>query len=268
MKKIFEKTHILWNQRLGSGFYRMGIRAANGFENATPGQFVMIGLPLALDPLLKRPFSLFGLIKEDNKVVGFELMYKVVGKGTRLMSQLEKNDTLDLIGPLGNDFDVKGVSGRIYCVAGGVGVPPIRFLVEHLVSSGFSPDQLMVFLGARTITELFCQDELEGLGVPVVVSTDDGSKGRKGLVTDVLEPILIDARPDLICACGPHPMLKAVNRLAAKHRVSLKVSVESIMACGMGACLGCALPASDKKDPFRHVCIDGPVFDAHTIDLS
>ncbi len=260
---LLTNAKILWNIAVGNAFYRIGISAEKGFENACPGQFVMIGTSGKQNaPLLRRPFSIHGLIQKKGRVVGFELLYKVVGEGTRLMSRFCSGNETDVLGPLGNTFDLPADTGTLYLVAGGVGVPPIRFLTLDLVAKGMDPALVTVFLGAQTENELLCVDDFKNAGVNLILSTDDGSCGKKMFVTQALEAVMEKAPADMICACGPLGMLKAVSRLAKNHGAPCRISVESNMACGMGACLGCAIETKNNREKYKHVCIDGPVFNA------
>lgn len=260
---LLTNATILWNKAIGHSFFIIGISVEKGFENARPGQFVMIGTSGQQQaPLLRRPFSIHGLIRKEGRVVGFELLYKVVGEGTRLLSQFCRGNTTDVLGPLGNTFKVPKDPGRLNLVAGGVGVPPIRFLTLDLVSRGMYPDLITVFLGARTADELLCVDDFKTAGVHLVLVTDDGSCGKKMLVTQALAEHMETAPADRIYACGPHGMLRAVGRIARDCTTPCRMSVEANMACGMGACLGCAIETRDNHNRYKHVCIDGPVFDA------
>ena len=243
----------------------MGLLCDTGFDSAKPGQFVMVRIGTENSPLLRRPFSLFGLIREKRRATGIEILYKVVGKGTELLSCCKEGDRLSVIGPLGNTFSISDSCRRLILVAGGVGVPPIRFLATSLLENESRPDICRVFIGGRSKEDLACITEFDLPGFMLEVSTDDGSLGHHGLVTRSLEKSLDKDPADLICACGPEGMLKAVSSIAAGRNISCMVSIEAMMACGMGACLGCAVRIVDDKAHYRHVCVDGPVFDAQRL---
>jgi dihydroorotate dehydrogenase electron transfer subunit len=258
---IAQDTIVLWNQPAATGYYRMGL-CAIGFDTAKPGQFVMVRTGTESNPLLRRPFSLLGLIREADRVTGIEILFKVVGKGTNRLSRCREGDRLSVIGPLGNAFLVPESCRQPVLVAGGIGVPPIRFLAQSLLEREGSPNRCVVFIGGRTKDDLVCITEFDLPGFLLDVSTDDGSQGNQGMVTRSLERALDAGPADLICACGPVGMLKAVSAIAMARGISCQVSIEAMMACGMGACLGCAVSVQDDDASYRHACVDGPVFDA------
>ena len=263
---IVQDTTILWNQPVATGYYRMGLACEHGFDTAKPGQFIMLRVGNRINPLLRRPFSLLGLIREKGQVTGFEILYKIVGKGTRQLSGCQAGERLSVIGPLGNAFLVPDTCRQLILVAGGVGVPPIRFLAQSLLEVDGALDRCVVFIGGRTKDDLVCISEFDLPGFLLDISTDDGSKGHQGVVTQSLTRALDQGPADLVCACGPLPMLKAVAAIARARGIACQVSIEAMMACGMGACLGCAVKVPDDDARYRHVCMDGPVFDAHRLE--
>jgi dihydroorotate dehydrogenase electron transfer subunit len=227
----------------------------------------MVRLIDQIDPLLPRPFSIHRLIKKDGVASGIELLYKVVGKGTHELSLRQPGDYLDLTGPLGNGFTIPDKVGQIKIAAGGIGVAPMMFLVEYLKEQTRDPVDVQVFLGGRSKADLLCLDEFSALGVPVHTTTDDGSSGEHCLVTAPLDYAVAENKPDIIYACGPLAMLACVAGIADKHRVSCQVSIETMMACGMGACLGCAVVRRNHTDSYLHACLDGPVFDTRALEI-
>ena len=236
----------------------MGLACAEGFDAARPGQFIMVRTANDATPLLRRPFSLLGLIREKDRVTGIEILFKVVGKGTDRLSRYREGDRLSVIGPLGNTFLVPDACRQLILVAGGVGVPPIRFLAQTLLEQEGGLSRCMVFLGGRTKDDLVCITEFDLPGFLLDVSTDDGTQGNHGIVTRSLEKALDAGPADLICACGPVGMLKAVSAIALARSIPCQVSIEAMMACGMGACLGCAVSVNDDDAHYRHACVDGP----------
>jgi dihydroorotate dehydrogenase electron transfer subunit len=262
---IAQDTVVLGNQPVAPTYFRMGLAAAAGFDMAKPGQFIMLRIGSDVTPLLRRPFSLLGLIRENGRVTGIEILFKVVGKGTDRLSRCRIGDRLSVIGPLGNAFLVPDTCRQLILVAGGIGVPPIRFLVQSLLEQKERLSRCMVFVGGRTKDDLVCITEFDLPGFLLDVSTDDGSQGSQGMVTRGLKKALDAGPADLICACGPPGMLKAVTAIAVARRIPCQVSIEAMMACGMGACLGCAVAVHDDDTRYRHVCVDGPVFDAHRL---
>lgn len=263
---IQERATILWNRPKGPACYSMGL-SCNGYAHAVPGQFVMLRISDQHAPLLRRPFSIHRLILEKDNCVGIELLYKVVGTGTALLAAATQGRLLDILGPIGNGFRLSGDYRRVYLVGGGIGVPPLVFLAEKLVQSGVMPPACRMFLGGRSREDLLCIADFERLGIAVQITTDDGSAGDQCLVTSPLETAVVKAPPDVIFACGPPAMLSCIVGISEKHGVACQVSIESMMACGIGACLGCAARKRDDPDHYWHVCKDGPVFDATQVIL-
>jgi dihydroorotate dehydrogenase electron transfer subunit len=257
-------ARILHNQPIGPSYYRLGLSPEEDLGPIFPGQFVMLKIGGRRDLLLRRPFSVSGL-SESGLTAGIELLYKVVGKGTRALSDCKKGERLDVLGPLGNGFRIDSSHRRVYMAAGGIGVAPIRFLAQHLGRVLADLSGCRVFLGGRSRADLICQQDFERLGLSVSLTTDDGSAGDHCLITDPLEVAVSDQRPDMICACGPTAMLSCVAGIAERHHAACQVAIETMMACGMGACLGCAVETRNKDGGYLHACTDGPVFDIYLL---
>jgi dihydroorotate dehydrogenase electron transfer subunit len=264
---IQASVQVVSNTPLGSEYFRIRLNCHPQYTQATPGQFVMVRLLDQIDPLLPRPFSIHRLIKKDGVASGIELLYKVVGKATHELSLRPPGAYLDLTGPLGKGFTIPDKVGPIKIVAGGIGVAPMIFLVQYLKEQTHIPADVQVFLGARSKADLLCLEEFSTFGVPVRTTTDDGSSGDHCLVTDPLDVAIGENKPDMIYACGPPEMLACVAGIAEKHKVSCQVSIETMMACGMGACLGCAVVRRNHTDTYLHACLDGPVFDTREIQI-
>jgi dihydroorotate dehydrogenase electron transfer subunit len=256
---------ILYNDNIGPSYFKMGLKWSG--EPANPGQFVMVQVGNGNEVLLRRPFSVSAILRSKGVSVGIELLYKVVGRGTKLLSCYRKNDHLDILGPLGQGFYLNNFSGPHFFVAGGIGVAPIRFLAEHLAELGKDLKSCQVFLGGRSQEDLLCQKDFMRLGMPVILTTDDGSAGDQCLVTHPMESALKQSKPEGIFACGPGPMLSCVAGIVQKYQVPCQVSIETMMACGMGACLGCAAESAIDPNRYLHACLDGPVFDINQIKL-
>ncbi len=207
-------------------------------------------MDVAVDGLyLRRPISLCDWDSES-----VTLIYKVVGEGTRRMSLMAPGETLDLLTGLGNGFDVRRYA-RPLLVGGGVGIPPLYGLAKAMLSAGLRP---AVAMGFNTGAEVFLEDEFKALGLHTVVSTADGSRGVKGLVTDAVA-MLRDAGFDGFCACGPLPMLRA---LCESCSLPGQLSLEERMGCGFGACMGCT---HEMANGGKRICKDGPVFDREEV---
>ncbi|MGD8492855.1 MAG: dihydroorotate dehydrogenase electron transfer subunit [Desulfobacterales bacterium] len=264
---IYEKVKVLSNTALGNSIYRIRLSCSRHYARAVPGQFVMVRSGKQVDPLLPRPFSIHRLIQKKGSVSGLELLYKVVGKGTQLLSHLQSGDVLTMTGPLGKGFEIPAAVLKVQIVAGGMGVAPMVFLAQTLTESKRNLSFVEVFIGGRTKTDLLCLQDFSTLGLTVHVTTDDGSSGDQCLVTDPLDMAVAKNRPDIICACGPMEMLTCVAGIAEKHSVCCQVSIETMMACGMGACLGCAVAARKYSHRYLHACKDGPVFDTRDLKI-
>lgn len=211
----------------------------------------MLSVDSSLDPLLKRPFSIYRWLGPD-----FQILYRIVGKGTDILSRRKPDDILEVIGPLGKGFPVPKSTDKIILVAGGLGIAPLFSLAEKLKK--IKP---LLFYGARTKEELLCIDELKSLGIEPVIATDDGTLGYKGVITDIFKKFLTQnsklKTQNYLYACGPEPMLKALTLLAKEHGLKGSMALEQNMACGLGTCLGCVV---NTKDGYKRVCKEGPVF--------
>jgi dihydroorotate dehydrogenase electron transfer subunit len=262
-----ETVQVLANIPAGTGYYRIRLSCHREYARARPGQFVMVRFPEQIDPLLPRPFSIHRLIRRAGVTTGLELLYKVVGKGTQALSLRQPGDHLSLTGPLGRGFAVPADIVHIKIAAGGIGVAPMIFLLDYLNEQKHDLSGVEVFLGGRSKADLLCLDEFSTFGLPVHLTTDDGSSGDQCLVTDPLEVAVAENRPDIIFACGPLEMLACVAGIADKHGIACQVSIEAMMACGMGACLGCAVVGRKSCDTYLHACLNGPVFDIRELKI-
>jgi len=260
-----QRATVLWNRQVGTA-YKIGL-ACTGYDRSIPGQFVMVQVSDRHEPLLRRPFSIHGLTETSEGAGGIELLYKVVGVGTGILANLKPGQTVDILGPLGNGFSIPAGSRRIYLVGGGIGVPPLVFLAATLKDRGQDMSACHMFLGGRTQDDLLCLEDFEKLGVTTIITTDDGSAGEKCLITQPLEQTVVKTPPELLCACGPLAMLRCLIDISRRYHIPSQISLETMMACGMGACLGCAVEKSDDSNQYWHACKDGPVFDANLIRI-
>ena len=263
-----QKATILWNRPLSPDCFHLALSAQSALTQAAAGQFVMLRVGDSESPLLRRPFSIAGVLDQTDDLAAIELLVKVVGVGTRMLSEMRAGERLDIVGPLGRGFRVYGRDRRIYLAAGGIGVAPIRFLASRLLAKGVKPGQCHLFLGGAGQADLLCHDEFDAMGLAVTVTTDDGSHGSQCLITDPLEMAIAAEIPDRVYACGPHGMLACVAGIVERFKVPCQVSIETHMACGLGVCLGCAVQGRRQKDAYLHACINGPVFDVGEIELA
>lgn len=235
---------------------------------AEPGQFVMMSVREAVDPLLRRPMAVYRVLRDEaGRPRGFSLLIEVHGRGTALLARSRPGDPIRVLGPLGRPFAAPpAAEGHEHLlVMGGVGSVPFPFLCERLLRAD---RPVRAFVGARTADDLLCVEDFEEMAVPVEIATDDGSRGVHGFVTVPLERYL-DDNPDgtaAIYACGPTPMLRAVDRLARQRDLPLQVSLEAPMACGYGVCLSCVVRVrSGDRWRYARICREGPVFDSRDL---
>jgi dihydroorotate dehydrogenase electron transfer subunit len=260
-------AEILSNTWLAPDYNVVAFRAPEIAEQAKPGQFVMVKCSDGLDPLLRRPFSIFELIRdEDDRDVGVSILNKRVGVGTARLHDVRAGDRLSVLGPLGQPFVPVAPPAEAWMVAGGVGLAPFATLAEALVECGTTTT---LFYGGRSARDIYYEELFTALGVRLVVTTEDGSRGERGRVTAPLErELAARAGTDdvAIYACGPTPMMRAVARLGAAAGRSVSVSLEPVMGCGMGGCYSCVVPVRQgTHSHFVRSCIEGPVFDAGTL---
>ncbi len=262
-----ENAAVLWNRKLTQSVFRIGIECGSHYQDSRPGQFVTLKLPGEDSPLLRRPFSIHRLIHEKGSFKGIEILYKTVGGFTVKLAGRLPGSRVDVLGPLGKGFTVSGSFGSSVIAAGGMGVAPMLFLAESLAGKGLPPEKAGVCIGGGSADDVLCLDEFRSLGIKPLTASEDGSIGEKGLVTDILEKELERLQPGIVYACGPFPMLRAVSESAARHGIECEVSIETMMACGVGACLGCAVEDSMHPGGYGHVCVDGPVFNTKRLNL-
>lgn len=265
--KLFQ-ARLEYVERLGPGLFRWGLTAEGLFRDARPGQFYMVRVGNGYDPLLRRPFALHrkGLrgIKRGRRDDAGEILFQVVGRGTRALAHRVTGEMIDLLGPMGRGWRVPS-GGRPVLVAGGMGVASLVCLAQEMPPG--LRRKTVAFIGAKTRDRLWCVSDLEGLGMTVLVSVEQGRGGFRGTVLDLLQVKwreLSRLSPSLF-VCGPTAMVKAVAMWATAQGAPCQVSLESSMGCGTGVCLGCAVKARERPGYVR-VCKEGPVFDAGEID--
>jgi len=248
-------------------------------EQILPGQFFMVRLPNTDDPLLGRPFALYDVYEEEGRKVGLDFGYVVVGKLTSAMADWQAGQPVELWGPLGNGFPLPDVD-RLALVAGGIGQTP--FLAVAREALGFkrygqpprelpqTVDQLTMFYGARSQEYLAGIEDFRMDGLELKISTDDGSHGHHGFVTELLaESLESSSPPEAVYCCGPEPMMKAVQQLCAASSIPCWLSLETPMACGFGICFSCVtrVKIDDDNWDYRRTCVEGPVFPAEKLLL-
>jgi dihydroorotate dehydrogenase electron transfer subunit len=266
---ILRNAEILFNKPMSDELYHLGLLCPDIAAKVQPGQFLMVRIQNRLDPLLRRPFAVHRL-HANHPPGSFEMLYKVVGRGTQLLTSMQEGDSVNLLGPLGRGFRLPEEKGSVLMIAGGIGIAPLPYLAETLILSGYK-GPFVLWFGGKTSADLICVQHFKDLGFGVQLVTEDGSQGRKGLVTGHLESWLTqqDELPKVVYSCGPYPMQRSVAEMAARLGISSQLSMEALMACGVGACLSCSLrcrPPEGVEGPhYANVCQDGPVFDGEEI---
>ena len=259
---IRTEATVVENRAEGGANRRLVLRV-EGWPGFGPGQFVMVspGARAAVrrtDPLLPRPMAVFRA-RGENGAADVEILFKVTGRGTGLLAETLPGQRIGMVGPLGRSFDLPAPGERAILVAGGTGIAS----VFEFAGRSCREAAVSVLLGARTAGDLMGVADFEGLGVELEIATEDGSSGKRGLVTVLLEEALAQAGDARVYACGPTPMMRRCAELAAERGWSCVVSLENHMACWFGVCLGCAAPL--REGGYALVCRDGPMFDAGAV---
>jgi dihydroorotate dehydrogenase electron transfer subunit len=240
---------------LQEGYFRIGLKT--GWRSFVPGQFGMLEVPRQDGVLLRRPFSFARQLGDVT-----EILYKVVGRGTVALSKVSVGQSLRLLGPLGHGFKIPLGEGDPVGVAGGYGIAPFLEQASQLAKQG---QQLTLFYGARTKKDLLYIQELNELNVKLHLTTEDGSEGERGRVTELLAKVYERKTPKVLWACGPTGLLHSVQKWALPRRVPCELSVEETMGCGTGVCLGCVV--IDIEGRYRRACIEGPVFSGERLQF-
>lgn len=260
---------VIANRRLSADYNVLSFAAPQIAETARPGQFVMIKTSGGQDPLLRRPFSIFEILRDDaGRPSGVSIFNKRAGAGTTLLSRVEAGMRLALLGPLGRPFEPVDPPAEAWLIAGGVGLAPFVTLAAALAAR---QTRTTLFYGARRDDELYCVELFDALGVTIVLATEDGSRGAHGRITAPLGDALAArplGNPVKLYVCGPTPMMRACAQLAATHGRACDVSLEQVMGCGLGGCYSCVVLARGAGGSTPHhtrTCIEGPVFDAQRV---
>ncbi|MGI6491563.1 MAG: dihydroorotate dehydrogenase electron transfer subunit [Pelotomaculum sp.] len=262
MPSILE-AEVVNNECIVPDHYRLTLLAPSIARQAVPGQFLHLRCWENYDPLLRRPISIHAVDRQSGVIV---LLYRIMGRGTGLLSQQKPGATLNVIGPLGRGFTLPQRDNGISVVAGGIGIAPLYFLLQELSLNGI---KATVFQGAATANMLLITREISALGHELFVATDDGSAGFHGTVIDLLASVSMqqDIPISFIYTCGPRAMMQKVSEFAAQQGAACEVSLEERMGCGVGACLSCACKIKGQGTGFSYqrVCVEGPVFSGEEV---
>ncbi|MFH0887716.1 MAG: dihydroorotate dehydrogenase electron transfer subunit [Planctomycetota bacterium] len=268
-----------------SKYFRMSLSLKAPIKHIIPGQFINLRLVSSYKLLLRRPFTIFNAIKKNGQYRIIEIIYQVVGKGTRLMSSMKRGEQINVLGPLGNGFTINKKADVSFLVAGGIGIAGLYLLFKELVSRKRA--RVYLFIGAKTKSDLCLLPDLRRLTNNIIVSTEDGSSGAKGFITTELENFLnnyiLHTTYSIltIYSCGPLGMSEAIRKFSVSKNIPAQISLEERMGCGIGLCRVCVCRTISKKPSdavpklrsgegqsdskgwgYSTVCKDGPVFDA------
>ena len=248
--KIQGLYKVVSNEKLCPRFYRLCIDAKPILQDIKAGQFIHIKVSDGLEPFFRRPFSVY---RAKNHL---EILYEVVGPGTQALSLKRPGDDLDLLGHLGQPFRLpeKGIE-RVVMIAGGIGIAPFLILSDQLARRDY---ELILLYGGRTSGHVYDMEEFKKNGCTVYISTDDGSVGLNGNVAKLFSKIKAVSASTIVYTCGPHAMMAAVQKFSQQNNLNGQAACEEVMACGLGACLGCSIRTTAG---YKTVCYDGPVFD-------
>jgi dihydroorotate dehydrogenase electron transfer subunit len=254
---VEQPVQIISNERDTDLYFRLIVQAPGIAPLVQPGQFAHVRILPLKEALLRRPFSIFQVSGDT-----LSILYKTIGRGTEVLSRMGPGEALSMIGPLGHGFTVPQRGGEIpLLVAGGYGMAALYLLAQR------SPQRGIAFVGGRRRVDILCEEEFRALGWEVRVTTEDGSHGEKGLVTQALLTELKRGTPGRkLFACGPTPMLKAVGRLAEEFSLPAELSLDEHMGCGIGVCLTCVVPIKSGDGwEYQRTCTEGPVFDSREV---
>jgi len=272
---------IVLNRELIAQHFLMRVRLPVSWATPLPGQFVMVRVRDGRDLLLRRPLSVYTFDRNENSLI-IELIYRIAGKGTFALSRRKAGEYIEILGPLGHGFDIFPEMRKIVLLAGGIGVAPLSFLASHYreLPTG-NQQEIISYLGAKSTDQLVGADKMKELSTEMRISTDDGSSGHHGFITELLADDMesFTGGNSVVYACGPSPMMRRLAEVLNGQPIPCQVSVEERMACGIGACLGCAIHVKDRGDKtsvshggtkdnepqYKHVCKDGPVFNIRDI---
>ncbi len=257
-------AELVKKEQLKPDIFKFSVKAPSIVKEAKPGNFIEIRVTDQLDPFLRRPISIYNLDRENGIL---EFIFQVKGKGTELLAKREEGKNIDIVGPIGYGTFKYDSYEKIAIIGGGIGVFPLYELAKCAKTDN---KKVTTYLGFRSKDFVVLEEEFAKVSNELVLTTDDGSYAKEGFAINYLEKDIEEGKIDAIYACGPLPMLKAVQKLAIEKEIPCQISLEEKMACGLGVCLGCAVKtAKSPKDApeYWHVCKAGPVFHAKDVEI-
>lgn len=257
MRLTSYETAVIRSRDLKNNYFSLTLGPYPKARHCLPGSFVHIKIPNS-ELYFRRAMSVASVDAERGEV---EIIFKIFGRGTKLLSAFHRNDLLNILGPLGTSFTRPRKNERLVLVGGGVGFPPLLYLATYLISNGFPANKIEFFYGGRTAGEIVERNRIKKLKLNFHPVTDDGSYGSTGLVTDEVEKFVTNNKSEKLrlYGCGPEGMLKAIDLLGVRHSIPGQLSIEAPMPCGFGVCLGCVVEL--RRGGHARVCYDGPVFE-------
>lgn len=257
---IQQMAEILNHRKLGDEYHSLTIVAPEIAEAAKPGQFVNLRPPTDRSYLLRRPFSIFRVNRRGNVAATVEVVFDIRGPGTSALAAMRRHEPIDIVGPIGRSFTIPKTQHSCLLVGGGVGATPLFFLGEELRNAGKRVD---ILWGAATASRLVAPIEAKRIGAVAAFTTDDGSEGHEGLITDLLPDMIGRCGTEVIYTCGPRPMMASVTKIALESGIPTQVAMEELMGCGIGVCMTCVTPVWNREGTGIanvRTCVDGPVF--------
>lgn len=258
---VIEKVELIEKEQLKPDIYKFSVKSEKMAKLSKPGQFLEIRVTDTIEPFLRRPISIYNV--KDEEVL--EFIFQVKGKGTEILATREIGEKIDIIGPLGEGvFQIEDFK-NISIIGGGIGIFPLYELAKTAKANNKNTN---MYLGFRSKDFVVLEDEYKKVSDKFTLTTDDGSYGESGYAIDFLKKDIESSKTDCIFACGPLPMLKAVQSFAKENNIPCQISLEEKMGCGIGACLGCAVKYTvGEESTFKRVCKEGPVFDSSKVEI-
>ncbi len=256
---VSAQAKVIANEKLAPDIFRLKLFCPEIASSCQPGQFVHVQCGTGRDFILRRPFS----IHRQDGGGAFEILFQVIGRGTKVLSGVQARQRISVVGPIGHGFEVDENTRNVMVVSGGIGIAPLIFLINELLSEKI---RVCVLLGAASKDRLLYAIDLKRVVRNLHAVTEDGSQGHKGLVTELLPSAIEEFKPERVYACGPEGMLVQVASICKEYGTRAQVGLERLMGCGVGACLSCVCKMKEnEEETLKRVCVDGPVFNADSV---